>query len=219
MITQTASYYDIVTQLPADAVVTFHGVSWQEYEDLLNQVGEASGLRISFASGTLTVMTLSTEHEKYADFIKRLVSHLGFQLRINILFFGSATMKKTKGRKGLEPDACFYVQTADRLGNRMQLDFETDPPPDIAVEIDLHHDSSSKLPIYATLGVPEIWRYDGQTSTISVLQEDQYATVPHSQALPLLSSQILTGFLTRLREEGELQVLLAFDEWLQAQHR
>jgi Uma2 family endonuclease len=216
MITQTASYYDIVSQLPPDTVVTFHGVRWEEYEDLLRQVGEASGLRISFNEGTLTVMTLSTEHEKYVRFLESLITAIKLRLRLNILSFGSATMKKRKRNKGNEPDACFYVQSADLLGKRIQLDFEVDPPPDIVVEIDVHHDSLFKFPIYAALGVPEIWRYDGQELTISVLQEGQYVTVPHSQALPLLSSQMLTEFLTRLRDEGELQALLAFDEWLQS---
>jgi Uma2 family endonuclease len=216
MITQTASYYDIVSQLPADTVVTFHDVGWEEYEDLLEQVGEASGLRISFNEGRLTVKTLSTEHEKYARFLEKLLTVLSLRRRINILSFGGATMKKSKRRKGLEPDACFYVQTADLLGKRIQLDFEVDPPPDIAVEIDVHHDSLSKFAIYAALGVPEIWRYDGQQLTIYLLQEDTYVTSAQSQALPLLTSQILTEFLTRLRDEGEFQTLLAFDEWLQS---
>ncbi len=214
MITQTASCYDIVSQLPPDTVVTFHGIRWEEYEDLLRQVGEASGLRISFDDGTMTVMTLSTEHEKYVRFLESLITAIRLRLRLNILSFGSATMKKRN--KGNEPDACFSVQSADLLGKRIQLDFEVDPPPDIAVEIDVHHDSLFKFPIYAALGVPEIWRCDGQELTISVLQEGQYVTVPHSQALPLLSSEMLTEFLTRLRDEGELQALLAFDEWLQS---
>jgi len=216
MTVQTAGYYDIVARLPANSVVTFHNVSWQDYEELLEQVGEASGLRISFDTGTLIVMTLSPEHENYARFIEGIIRLISVRLRINIRFFGGATMKKTKRRKGLEPDACFYVQSADALGNRVHLDFEVDPPPDIAVEIDVHHDSRFKSSIYAALGVPELWRYDGQTLTISVLREGQYVIVPHSQALPLLSSQLLTEYLTRLREEGELQSLLAFDQWLQS---
>jgi Uma2 family endonuclease len=218
MTTQIANYYDIVTRLPADTVVTFRGVSWEEYEDLLEQVGEASGLRISFDSGTLTVMTLSTEHENYAWFIGRLVSVISLRLRINIRFFGSATMRKRKKSQGKEPDACFYVQTADALGNRIHLDFEVDPPPDIAVEIDVHHDSRSRFSIYAALGVPELWRYDEHELTIYWLQGDDYVIASQSLALPLLTSQVLTEFLTRLRDEGEFHALLAFDEWLQSQH-
>jgi Uma2 family endonuclease len=217
MITQTASYFDIVAQLPDDTVVTFHDASWEDYEQLLEQVGEAGGLRISFDSGMLTVMTISTEHENYAQFLEGLMTIIKLRRRINIRSFGSATMRQRKKSKGNEPDVCFYVQAAAALGNRMQLDFEVDPPPDIAVEIDVHHDSRSKWSIYVALGVPEVWRYDGQEMTIFVLQETQYVAVPQSQALPLLTSRILTESLAHLRDEGDLQALLAFDEWLQSQ--
>ncbi|MEJ7618395.1 MAG: Uma2 family endonuclease [Pyrinomonadaceae bacterium] len=90
------------------------------------------------------------------------------------------------------------------------------PPPDIAVEIDIHHGSLSKFPIYAALGVPEIWRYDGQQLTIHLLEHAEYAAADKSRALPLLTARLLTDFLTRLKEEGEFQTILAFDEWLQA---
>ena len=216
MSAQTLSYYETVSQLPEDTVVIWHNVSWEEYEELLEQAGEASGLRISFDNGTLQAMTLSAEHEKYARFIENLVGAVRLRLRVRILSFGSATMKKRKKGKGNEPDACFYVQTAAALGNRIQLDFTVDPPPDIAVEVDVHHDSQSKFPIYVALGVSEIWRYDGQQMTIHQLQQEAYAEVETSPALPMLTSRILTEYLTRMREEGEFEALLAFDQWLQS---
>ena len=74
MSTQTLSHYEIVSQMPEDTVVIFHGVSWEEYEQLLAQAGEASGLRISFDDGTLQVMTLSSEHENYVRFIESLMT-------------------------------------------------------------------------------------------------------------------------------------------------
>lgn len=218
MITKSTSYYDIAARLPADAVVSFCGVSWEEYEELLRQVGESSGLRISFNDGRLTIMTLGTEHENYARFVERLLTTLSLRRRLNIRFFGGATIKKVEVQKGVEPDACFYVQRADALGNRVELDFEKDPPPDIALEIDVHHDSMFKLAIYAALGVPEIWRYDGRELTIYLLEGDKYEVSGQSRALPLLTSRVLTEHLARLREEGELGSLLAFDEWLQSQN-
>ena len=133
MITETTSYLALVEQLPYDALLVLHNVTWEEYEDLLAEVGEARGLRISFNDGTLKVMTLSSENEKYALFINRLVAAISFRLRINILFFGSTTMRKREKTKGNEPDACFYVQTASAIGNRIHLDFAVDPPPDVVV--------------------------------------------------------------------------------------
>ena len=215
----TSSYYEIISELPANAVVTFDNVSWDEYEELLAQVGEASGLRISYDNGTLQIMTTSPEHERYASFIERLVSTLSLQLRINILFFGSPTIKKRENRKGNEPDCCFYVQTAGAIGNRMHLDFEVDPPPDIAVEVDLHHDSRPKFPIYAGLGLPEIWRFDGIKLTIYLLEDDNYRESATSAALPMLTSVILSDFLSRLSYDNDLQILLAFDEWLKTLSR
>src|SRR5437870_3502868 len=85
MITETTNYFALVEKMPEDTVVIFHNATWDDYEELLTQVGEASGLRISFNDGTLKVMTLSPEHEKYADFIKILIAHLSFRLRTNIL--------------------------------------------------------------------------------------------------------------------------------------
>jgi Uma2 family endonuclease len=222
MSTEVTSFYEIVSLLPEDASVTFHDVSWDEYEELLEQVGEAPGLRISYDNGSLHVTTISAEHEKYSEFISSLVGIIRLRLRIDILGFGSATMRKRKSRKGKEPDACFYVQTAPLIGNRIQLDFETDSPPDIAVEIDVHHDSRPSFPIYAALRVPEVWRYDGDAMTLYHLAEDatkesSYVEQDTSTALPMLTAQVLTEMLERMRNEGELSSLLAFDEWLKSQ--
>lgn len=217
MSTQTGSYYDIVLQLPSDTVVTFHGVKWEEYEALLEQAREAAGLRISYDCGDLTVMTLSSEHENYSRFFESLMTVIRLRRNINVRSFGSATMRKQEKNKGNEPDACFYVQNAPALGNRLQIDFATDPPPDVAVEIDVHHDSASKLPIYAVLKVPEIWRYDGEQLVVLHLKQDHYIDQDVSLAFPMLSGRILTQFLTRLREQGESEAIRSFDEWLSFQ--
>ena len=215
--TAPATWTEIIERLPADSQITLRKITWDEYEELLDQVGEAPGLRISYDEGTVQIMTLSPEHENYAEFISGLMRLLSARLRINIRFFGSTTIRKHRRSKGNEPDACFYVRNAPLIGNRVQLDFAVDPPPDIVVEIDIHHDSTAKLPIYAALGVPEVWRYDGYALTIQRLEQGQYVETEASPSLPLLSSRLLTDYLARLHTVGEFQSLLAFDEWLQTQ--
>ncbi len=218
MSTLITRWHEVIGQFPADSHITLRHIPWEEYEELLAQLGEnRSGVRISFDEGTLQIMTLSPEHESYVRFFESLMTTIRLRLRINIRSFGSSTMKKRKKAKATEPDACFYIQTAGIIGNRMRLDFSTDPPPDVAVEVDVHHGSINKFPIYAALGVPEVWHYDGQHLTIHLLQQNTYVASPQSQALPMLSSLHLTELLTRLREEGEFQTILAFDEWLQEQ--
>ncbi len=217
MITATSNYYDVVSQMPEGAVRVFHNVTWDEYEELLEQVGETRhGLRISYNDGILKVMSVSPEHEQYVTFINGLVTHIRLRFRMNIRFFGSATMRKKKKSKGNEPDACFYVQTAAALGARIKIDFTVDPPPDVVVEVDIHHDSTGNDPIYAALGVSEIWRYNGSEATILHLRENDYVEAEASNALPMITSAILTEYLARLRQEGEFAAIIAFDEWLQS---
>jgi len=215
MSAETATYREVIERLPTDSTLILRGISWDDYEELLAAVGEAPGLRISYDQGTMQIMTPSSEHESYVRLIERLVDRVSSKLRIKVLSFGSATMKHSRWRKGSEPDACFYVQSASRIGNRVLLDFTNDPPPDIVVEVDINHDSLSKFPIYAALGVSEIWRYDGQALAIYLLERNQYIPSEASLALPMLTSAVLTEFLSRSRSEDQYEMLLEFEIWLE----
>src|ERR1051325_4069720 len=119
-----ANPYELVERLPPGSTLILHGVTWEEYEDLLEAVGENPALRISYDEGTLQIMTTSPRHESYIKLIERLVDHLSFILGVKILFFGGATMKKKRKKKGNEPDACFYVQSAELIGRKLDIDFE-----------------------------------------------------------------------------------------------
>ncbi|HWQ31613.1 MAG TPA: Uma2 family endonuclease [Blastocatellia bacterium] len=216
MSTQAPSHpYEFMHHLPPGSILTLHDVNWAEYQDLLEAVGEAKGLRISFDEGTLQIMTLSSRHEKYTELIKMLITALSLTLRIRILFFGSVTMQKGR-KKGNEPDACFYVQSADLIGNRTDIDFATDPPPDVVVEVDVHHGSRQNFPIYAALSVPEIWHYDERSLRIYHLEDGQYVEAKASLALPLLSGGKLTEYLNRSQKEDQYSILLDFEKWLKS---
>lgn len=208
-------HQELIDKLPPASTLILNDIGWQEYEELLDALGEAKGLRISYDQGTLQIMTLSTRHEKYARLIDNLVSLFSITMRIKVLCYGSATMKKQDKLRGAEPDSCFYVQNADLVGRKSEIDFSIDPPPDIVVEVDLGHDSLSKFPVYAALGVPEIWRYDGEIITIYHLVGERYFTAASSQALPALSCDTLTEFLSRSHHEDQYEVLLTFENWLQ----
>jgi Uma2 family endonuclease len=208
---------EMIDRMSPDSMLVQHNVTWDEYEELLAAVGKASGLRISYGDGRLQIMTLSFKHEQYVKLIERLVGHLSIVRHLRVLFYGGATMKKEGVQKGVEPDACFYVQSANRVGKKDLIDLTSDPPPDLVVEIDLHHESLSKFPIYATLDVPEIWRYDGVSLTIFQFSEGEYLPCESSQSLPLLTTTVLTDFLRRSPKEDQYDILLAFEEWLKAQ--
>jgi Uma2 family endonuclease len=202
-ISKAENLVELIERLPPDGALTQHGFTWDEYEELLHVLGDSRGRRVSYNDGTLQ--------------IERLVGALSLRLRIRVLSYGSSTIKKRREQKGVEPDACFYVQNATLVGTKEEIDFNVDPPPDVAVEIDLHHGSLSKFPIYAAHGVPEIWRYDGDSLTIYHLRDEQYVPTEASLALPLLTSTILTEFLARSPKQDQYDILLAFEEWLKLQ--
>ena len=212
-----SSFHNIIGQLPPKSSLILYDQTWEDYENLLETVGQAGGLRISFDSGTLEIMTLSTEHENYARLIQMLIGVLSLRLDIDVESFGSATIKKSRFAKGIEPDACFYVESIEQLEGKIRLDFSVDPPPDIAVEIDLYHESLDKFPIYAALGVAEIWRYAGDKFEIYKLTEGAYQSIEKSESLPVLSAEILATLLNRSRQERQTLILKEFENWLKKQ--
>ena len=210
--------YSIVKKLPEKMDVTFGNTTWNDYETLLDEVGEASHLRLSFNRGNLKIMTLSSLHENYSALVQNLISHLSFRKRIKILHYKSATMKVVKELKGVEPDGCFYVQSADKLPDKLRIDFSKDPMPDVILEIDIYHDSKVKFEIYAAFGVKEIWRYDGEKFEMYGLQKSsEYKEIKKSKSLPILTAKVLTDFLNQSNEKDQYEILLDFEEWLQAQ--
>ncbi|MCU0239821.1 MAG: Uma2 family endonuclease [Pyrinomonadaceae bacterium] len=213
-----SDYYAIVKKLPEKADIIFGNTTWNDYETLIKEVGEASHLRISYTQGNLKVMTLSSLHENYSALIQTLLTHLSFRKKIKVLCYKSATMKVTKELKGVEPDGCFYVQSADKLPNKLRIDFSQDPMPDIILEIDIYHDSISKFEIYATFGVKEIWRYDGKNFQILELQKNaEYKEIKRSKSLPILTAKVLNDFLNKSNEKDQYEILLDFEEWLKTQ--
>jgi len=162
MSTRTAEYLEAIDHLPAGAILIFPEVSWEQYENVLEDLIDRPGLRISYDEGRLEIMSPLPEHEDYKGFISHAVRTLCDELGIELEPRGSATWKRKRIRKGAEPDTCFYVANARRIIGKRKLDLDSDPPPDIVVEVDTTNESLSQFPIYAALGVPEIWRYDGK---------------------------------------------------------
>ena len=210
-----SDFYAIVKKLPEEMDLTFGNATWNDYETLIDEVGEASGLRISYSLGNLKIMTLSSLHENYSALVQNIILQISMQKRIKILFYKSSTMKVNKELKGVEPDGCFYVQSADKLPDKLRIDFNADPMPDIILEIDIYHDSKSKFDIYASFGVKEIWRYDGKCFQILDLQKDgEYKEIKRSKSLPILTAKVLTDLLNQSGEKDQYEIMLGFEEWI-----
>lgn len=210
MSTQTAAYRETIEHLPAGATLILHHVSWDDYERLVEDLLERPGVRVRYDSGTLEIMTTSPEHEMYARFIDRIVGGLAEAGGITVEHYGSTTWKRQALLKGIEPDACYYIANAARIIGKLDIRLDTDPPPDLAVEIEVTSGSLSKFRIYAALGVPEIWRYDGTTASFYALSASEYIDITESRSFPGFMPALLAETIEHSKTVGQTAALAAF---------
>ncbi|MDQ3010681.1 MAG: Uma2 family endonuclease [Acidobacteriota bacterium] len=209
MTTATATnYLEIIEQLTPEVPVIFRDVRWDEYVQLLEDLGERPCIRLSYDRGTLEIMSTSSLHEYYGLALHDLIRQVTRRLGIRIRAFGRATMKKSRTMVGKEPDGCYYVKSLTLIGKKKQIDFEHAPSPDIAVEIDLSTNTINKLPLYQRLGVAEVWIYDGYEMTIHRLSAQGYEAVEQSVELPCFTSALLTDFLNASQDAEDDEQLL-----------
>jgi Uma2 family endonuclease len=208
--TRNADYLEVIERLPAGAVLVVPGVEWEAYEKLLTDLEVHPALRVSYDAGNLEVTSPLPEHEICEVLLSCLARAFAEETGTPLENLGSTTWKHRKLRKGIEPDGCFYVANASRVIGKPTIDLDVDPPPDIAVEIDTTHASLAKFPIYAALGVPEIWRCDGSRVEFYSLQEGAYISTETSTFLVGLSSATLTEFLRVGKAQGQTRALELF---------
>jgi len=181
---------------------------------LLRDTGEDRGSRFAYDCGTLEIMTPFFEHEnpkiQFDRFIFTLAEELGIEIRSAV----STTLKRKTAKKGIEPDECFYIQNEPVVRGRQTLDLTTDPPPDLAIEIDITSSSVDKLGIYSALGVPELWRYNGEELKVYQLLEGPYVEREFSIALTVVSVGDMGRFIQMSKTMGEIGLLKEFRGWV-----
>lgn len=194
--------------------IILRGISWDTYERLLADSEERVVPRLAYDRGVLEAMSPSTEHEVASRNISMVVSVVAEELGIDVLDAGSTTFKRADLERGFEPDGCFYIEHERRIRGKRRIDLTVDPPPDLVIEIDITSPSLDKLPIYAHIGVPEVWRHDGETLTILRLDGRQYVRVAESRVLPLLTAEAVSGFVRASRTEGRTAWMRAVRAWV-----
>ncbi len=180
---------------PPEQRTVLRNVSWETYERLLADHLNSSSPRFTYDRGALEIMVVSERHERPNRLIAQLVEVLAEEMNLDLDNLGSTTFKREDLQRGFEPDSCFYIQNAEHIRGKGEIDPNIDPPPDLVIEVDITSPSLSRFPIYARFGVPEIWRYDGERVLVYGLREAEYAEISESVALPILASTVLTRFV------------------------
>jgi Uma2 family endonuclease len=204
----------------AEQRVILSNVSWQTFEQLLKELGDKRATRLAYNEGLLEIMSPLGPHENSNRFIESLIGAIADELNLNIKRFGSLTLKREKKLKGAEPDSCYYIQNEPLVRSKQEIDLDNDPPPDLALEIDITSGSLDKRPIYAAIGVPELWRYDGKKLEVFVLQlsNQDYQQVNQSPTFPWMPLDVIPRFIRQSLIDGETATLRAFRAWMREQH-
>lgn len=199
---------------PVEQRLVLSGVPWSTYESLLRHF-EGRHLRLSYDRGELEIMTVSPEHERAKKLLARLLEALTEELDLPIASFGNTTFRRKDAARGLEPDECWYIQHEEQMRDRKELDLLVDPPPDLVIEVEISRSVIDRMELYARLGVPEVWRYDGEALKVCLLNAiGEYAKADHSLAFPTLSLAEVNRFLARQGTVDETRLVKAFRAWV-----
>jgi Uma2 family endonuclease len=199
---------------PAQRFV-LHNVSWEEYGKFLEAIGE-NHVRVTYDRGSLELMSPLPIHERYKHFFSLFFTALSVETGIKIFGMGSTTFRSQKAARGLEPDECYYLQSAERVRDLTLVDLAVDPPPDLAIEMDVTSSVLNRMEIYAALGIPEVWRCDGQTLEAFCLGAERgYLQTPNSMAFPFLPLNDLLELIQHgLAKANDGEWFQVVQEWL-----
>jgi len=193
-----------------------HNVSWDAYQKIGAALADRPALRLTFDRGNLEIMTTSFEHEWRKCLLGRFIAVLSEECGVSIRAAGSTTFKKKGLKRGLEGDQTYYTKSREKVRGKKRLVMGRDPSPDLALEIDVTRSSVSRMSIYSRLKVEEVWRYDGQTIRIFLLDgKGEYQEVAESPTFPGIPIQELVRFLHMAEEaDDDNDVIRQFRAWV-----
>ncbi len=200
--------------IATSSAVLLQGISWDTYQSLVRELESQPSKRLTYDNGLLEISMPLPPHESYKRWTGRLVETLTEELDIEIRSLSACTWSRKDLAKGVEADECYYIQNEAVIRGRMDIDLAIDPPPDLAIEIDITSLSIPRLPIYSALGVPEVWRFDGEKMVILFRVDGQYQEVEASIALPIVTPAILQTWLTQAMTMGETTWVKALRRWI-----
>lgn len=196
--------------VPAGHQVLLKNIGWNDFEDILEEAGEARKTpRFSYSQGWLELMSPLAVHEDDKSIISDLIKILLEELNREFRALGSITLKNETMKQAVEPDECFYIHHELIIRGKERIDLSIDPPPDLALEIDITH--RTHFNNYEKLGIPELWRFNGQELEILVLENGCYQASDTSRQFPDFAvKRIIPEFLEKSKQEGRNKTMRAF---------
>lgn len=200
----------------AGGTLVLDAVDWPAYSRLLHIFAERPGYRLTYDQGRLEIMSPVLEHDDEGRFLGQVVWVLTEECDYPIHPGGSTTLRRKLKKRGIEADECFWILNAPRMKGRRRLNLKIDPPPDLAIEVDVTRSCLDRMAIYAALRIPEVWQLERKVLTFHVLgARGKYAPAKQSRAFPLITPEDLMPFLRLARQAGDLNpVIRKFRRWV-----
>ena len=193
--------------------VVIRGLSWEAYLQILHALPQSRASRLTYDDGVLEITMPLEDHAFSSRLIERFILTLVELLGMRLKTMGSTTMNYPHLKKGAEPDNAYYIQNQPLVKGR-NVNFAQDPPPDLVVEVDITHTDIQKNQFYASIGIPEFWRFNGRVWRIYQLQEGVYVEVEASPTFPRVPKELLYQFLEQARED-EIKAVQSLRAWFQ----
>jgi Uma2 family endonuclease len=194
--------------------VVLHDIDWGTYTRLLRALHGPRRFRLTYDRGSLEIMSPLWEREEPAYLLGRFIDILTEELHLPCRAGRSVTLRRKRKQRGLEADNCYWMANAARLQGRRHLDLRTDPPPDLAIEVEVTHSAVDRMNIYAALGVPEVWRLSVAGLAFHILEGSGYQVRPNSLSFPQLAAADFGGFLAQLGQSDDTTLARQFRDWV-----
>lgn len=187
-----------------------HGLTWAEYRKFLDALGDLN-LRHTFSQGTLEMMSPRKDHDWYVTMIGRMVELLALELNVEIQSVGSTTLFGDSAERSVQPDEAYYVAHEAVVRGKKQFDPQRDPPPDLIVEVDVTNSCVPRLPVFAAIKIPELWRFTGGKMHFHGLERTGgYQELLHSRAFPMVTPADFDEVLGQSETVSENELVRSF---------
>ncbi|MBO3461464.1 Uma2 family endonuclease [Aetokthonos hydrillicola Thurmond2011] len=202
----------MVTTAPLAETRVALQVSWQTFKIMLAETGSERNSRLAYDNGIVEIISPLMPHENSNRLIEGFVLVLCEEFGLEVKSAGSLTLTRDDLERGAEPDSSYYIQNELLVRNKENIDLAFDPPPDLVIEVEYSRSKIDKLSLYATMGVPEFWRFNGNVIGVYKLSGGKYSEVETSPTFTPVPIREIPRFINESKKIGQINALAKIKE-------
>ncbi len=195
--------------MPAETRTVVDNVRWETYI-ALSEDRSGSVPRMTYDRGLLELMSPRKEHEKIKTLLGRLVVAFAEERGIEIESVASTTFRRQDLDRGFEADESFYIEHAESIRAKEEIDLATDPPPELVIEVEITAPAIRKMELFAAIGIPEVWRHNGESLRMHVFKSGSYELAQASKVLPGFPVTVADAIVAQRRQRSEIDLVKEF---------